>query len=53
MTMAPERRERAIRWALFAALSRVYWLTNSGVDVTAGLDDLSLAGHLVPEVMPS
>lgn len=53
MTMAPERRERAIRWALFPALLRVFWLTNSGVGVTEGLDDLCLARPLVPEVGPS
>jgi hypothetical protein len=47
MTMATERRPRAIGWALFAALLSVYWLTNSGFDVTEGLDDLCLAGHLL------
>jgi hypothetical protein len=47
MTMSCDRRGYGIRWALFAALLSVYWLTNSGFDVTEGLDDLCLAGHLV------
>src|SRR5947207_6375504 len=46
MTTGQER-QSAIRWAVFAALLSVYWLTNSGFDVTEGLDDLCLAGHLL------